>query len=313
VSSRGAKNVTLQRSLIAEALNMSIHSHYVGTGKGHSFAASISGNIGSFHHNLLANCAGRNWSLAGGLTQGGRMAGYLDIRNNIVYNWEHRTNDGGVKALNLVNNYYIPGPATRVFHLLKPDTGNPGDPQQYFVLGNIMEGRPQYDADNWKNGCVVFDSRLDLSTTPQVRLDAPFCEPFVTTQSAREAYESVLADVGCNYPKHDAVDERILRDVRRRGFTFKGSKTGTPGIIDSQKDVGGWPELKSGEVPPDTDHDGMSDAWEKTQRLNPTDAADGAKDRDSDGFTNLEEYLNRTDPNRYVDYTKPENNRNTIR
>jgi hypothetical protein len=291
VSSRGARNVTFQRNLIAEALNMSVHSHYTGTGKGHSFAGSISGNIGSFHHNLLANCAGRNWSLAGGLTQGGRMAGYLDIRNNVVYNWEHRTNDGGVKALNLVNNYYIPGPATRVFHLLKPDTGNPGDPQQYFVLGNLMEGRPQYDSDNWKNGCVIFDNRLDLNTSPQVRLDEPFCEPFVTTQPARDAYESVMADVGCNYPKYDAVDERLIRDVRRRGFTYKGSKTGTPGIIDSQKDVGGWPELKSGAPPPDRDHDGIPDVWETAHRLNPTDPTDARRDS-GDGYTYLEKYLN---------------------
>src|SRR5580765_8356445 len=118
VSSRGAKNITFQRNIIAEPLNMSVHSHYVGTGKGHSFAGSISGDIGSFHHNLLANAAGRNWSLAGGLTKGGKFAGYLDLRNNVVWNWDNRTNDGGVRRLNLVGNYYIPGPATHVFHLL---------------------------------------------------------------------------------------------------------------------------------------------------------------------------------------------------
>ncbi len=111
-SSRSAKNITLQRTIISEALNMSVHSHYVGTGKGHSFAGSISGDIGSFHHNLLVNDAGRNWSLAGGLSQGGQFAGRLDIRNNVVYNWRHRTTDGGVKELDYVNNYYIPGPAT---------------------------------------------------------------------------------------------------------------------------------------------------------------------------------------------------------
>src|SRR5205807_1475341 len=83
-SSRQAKNITFQRCIIAEALNLSVHSHYVGTGKGHSFAASISGDVGSFHHNLLAHCAGRNWSLAGGLDNSGRLAGRLDIRNNVV-------------------------------------------------------------------------------------------------------------------------------------------------------------------------------------------------------------------------------------
>ena len=96
-SSRQAKNITFQRSIIAEALNLSVHSHYVGTGKGHSFAASISGDVGSFHHNLLANCDGRNWSLAGGYDNNAHLAGRLDIRNNVVYNWGRRTTDGGCK------------------------------------------------------------------------------------------------------------------------------------------------------------------------------------------------------------------------
>jgi hypothetical protein len=292
VSSRGGKNITFQRNIIAEPLNMSVHSHYVGTGKGHSFAGSISGDIGSFHHNLLANAAGRNWSLAGGLTRGGKMAGYLDIRNNVVYNWQHRTNDGGVKALNLVANYYIPGPASRVFHLLMPDTGQAGDPQQYFVADNMMEGHPQYDADNWKNGGVIFSDKLDPRTMPQVKLDKPFCEPYVTTQSAKEAYASVIADVGANYPKYDAIDARTVKDVINRSFTYKGSKTNTPGIIDSQNDVGGFPQLKGGEAPADSDHDGMPDSWEKSNGLNPNDPSDGAKDSVSEGYTNLERYLN---------------------
>jgi hypothetical protein len=291
VSSRSAKNITFQRNLIAEALNMSVHSHYVGTGKGHSFAGSISGDIGSYHHNLLAHCAGRNWSLAGGLTQGGNMAGYLDIRNNVVYNWQHRTNDGGVKSLNLVNNYYIPGPASRVFHLLMPDTGKDGDPQLYYVAGNMMEGRPQYDADNWKNGGVISSSKLDPKIPPQIKLDKPFCEPFVATQSAKGAYDNVMADVGCNYPHYDKYDLQMISDVKKRTATYSGSKTHIPGIIDSQTDAGGWPELKSGPAPMDSDHDGIPDDWEKSRGLNPNDPTDGAKDA-GDGYTNLEHYLN---------------------
>ena len=119
--------------------------------------------------------------------------------------------------------------------------------------------------------------------------------------------------MAANYPRHDAVDARILRDVRRRGFTFKGSKTGTPGIIDSQKDVGGWPDLQGGEAPADGDHDGMPDAWERRFSLNPNDPSDGPKDADGDAFTNVEEYLNGTNPKQFVDYTKPQNNVNTLR
>lgn len=289
-SSRGGRNITLQRSLIAEPLNMSIHSHYVGSGKGHGFAGSISGDIGSFHHNLLANCAGRNWSLAGGLTGGNKFAGHLDIRNNVVYNWHHRTNDGGVRNLNLVGNYYIPGPATKVFHLLKAimEMKLPDDVQQYYVAGNVMEGRPQYNTDNWKNGGVIGE----YEQYPEMVLKQPFCPSFITEHSAAEAYKSVMADVGANFPRYDAIDARTVHDVQRRGFTHKGSKTGLPGIPDSVKDVGGYVELKGGPAPADRDHDGMPDVWEQQHNLNPDDARDGSQDSVGDGYTNLERYLN---------------------
>ena len=298
-SSRGGKNFTLQRTIVAEALNMSVHSHYVGTGKGHSFAGSISGDIGSFHHNLLANCAGRNWSLAGGFDNSGHFAGRLDIRNNVVYNWAHRTNDGGVKALNLVANYYIPGPASRVFHLLEPDFGSVTDPQQYFLAGNVMEGKPKYDANNWENGCVSFDQKsldkIKLSAAEAlklIRFQQAFCESFVSTQPAREAYENVLADVGANFPKYDSVDARVIKDVLKRSVSAYGGKTGMPGIIDSQKDVGGYPEMKGGDAPLDSDHDGIADDWESAHGLDPKNPSDAQKLKMPGGYTNLEEYLN---------------------
>jgi hypothetical protein len=286
VSSRGGKNITVQRCLVAEALNIANHRKYQ-PGKGHSFAGSISGDVGSFHHNLLAHCAGRNWSLAGGLSRGGKFAGRLDIRNNVVYNWESRTTDGGVKALTFVGNYYLPGPATRVFHLVKPDTGTPADPQQYFIAGNRMVDRPQFDADNWANGGVV----VSAEAVPTIRLDRPFCESLITEESADAAYESVMADVGANRPALDEHDRRILREVAGRTFTFKGSRGGLPGIIDTQADVGGWPELKSGPALADTDGDGMADEWERAEGLDPANAADGNHIRAGSDWTNLERYL----------------------
>ncbi len=286
VSSRGGKNITVQRCLVSEALNIANHRKYQ-PGKGHSFAGSISGDIGSFHHNLLAHCAGRNWSLAGGLTRGGKFAGRLDIRNNVVYNWESRTTDGGVKALSFVGNYYIPGPATRVFHLVKPDTGSEDDPQQYFIAANRMVDRPQYDADNWANGGVV----VAASAIPMIKLDQPFCESGITEHSADEAYASVMADVGANLPTLDEHDRRVVHEVVTRTVSVKGSRGGLPGIIDTQADVGGWPALKSGSAPADTDGDGMSDAWEKQHRLDPTDPADGHGIPAGSDLTNLERYL----------------------
>ncbi len=264
VSARSAKNITLQRCIIAEALNIANHRKYQ-PGKGHSFAGSISGDIGSFHHNLLVHCAGRNWSLAGGLNRGGQFAGRLDIRNNVVYNWQHRTNDGGVKALNLVNNLYLPGPSTKVFHLLKPDAGSPEDPQQYYVAGNSMEGKFAADGDNWRDAVQV-----DPRVLSSIRLDQPFCEPFVETHATSELLDNVLSDVGANHAAWDPIDRRLIQEVRERKSTFTGSRSGLAGIIDTQADVGGWPELRPGDVLPDTDHDGMDDQWEQQHGLDPS-------------------------------------------
>ena len=121
-SSRSGKNITLQRTLISEALNAAGHSNYE-DGKEHGFAASISGDVGSFHHNLLAHCAGRNWSLAGGLDGNGFYQGRLDIFNNVVYNWSTRTTDGGAHEVNFVGNYYKPGAATTQRYALNAQWG----------------------------------------------------------------------------------------------------------------------------------------------------------------------------------------------
>jgi hypothetical protein len=287
-SSRAARNITLQRSIIAEALQLANHDHYLGTGKGHSFAGSISGRRGSFHHNLLVHTAGRNWSLAGGYDQAGRYDGFLDIRNNVVYNWLNRTNDGGVKMLNLVNNYYKPGPATVMFDLLKFDGGRPEDPQYYYVSGNVIEGK--LTADDPRQGVVLPpEFRKNIFLT-----DTPVFQPFVTTQTAREAYESVLADVGCNRPAQDAMDQRLTREVREGSTTYTGRRSKLPGIIDTQEDSGGWPAYAVEHRPEgsDSDHDGMPDDWERKHGLNPDQPQDGAADLDGDGYTNLEDYLN---------------------
>ena len=102
-----------------------------------------------------------------------------------------------------------------------------------------------------------------------------------TTQTAAQAYELVLAQAGASL-RRDAVDERVIADVRNR----------TGRLIDSQDEVGGWPILRTRDVRPDSDRDGMSNQWEKAHGLDPSNPADGPLDRDGDGYTNLEEYLN---------------------
>ncbi len=286
-SSRGAKNITLQRTLISEALNIAGHRKYE-EGKSHGFAASIGGDIGSFHHNLLAHCAGRNWSLAGSVDQANIHAGRLDIRNNVVYNWGYRTTDGGAKQVQFVNNYYKPGPATTVFHLLKPERNHAFGPQDYYISGNVMENR--YDGlDPWEG--VIEPEGEPLS---EFVYDQPFWESHVNTQTAEQAYRDVLADVGCNAPALDDHDQRVLRETRTATATYKGSRGGLPGLPDSQADVGGWDDYPEVQRPDgwDSDGDGMPDAWEVQNGFDAGSPSDGPQDADGDGYTNLEEYLN---------------------
>ena len=291
-SSRGARNVTLQRTLISEALNIAGHKKYK-KGTQHGYAASISGDVGSFHHNLLAHCSGRNWSLAGGLDNATRHAGRLDIRNNVVFNWGHRTTDGGARQVNFVNNYYKPGPASDVFHVLMAEReAVPAfGPQEYFVAGNVMEGR--FGADDPLAG--VFERRGEPHANFIVA--EPFFESFVAPQSAEEAYDDVLADVGCNVPTLDNHDRRVLGEVRDGAATFSGSVSGLKGLPDSQNDVGGWedyPEIHR-DAAWDSDDDSLPNEWEETHGLNPNSAAgdftDANGDRNNDGYTNLEDYL----------------------
>lgn len=292
-SSRGARNITLQRTLISEALNEAGHKKYP-PGTQHGYAASIGGDIGSFHHNLLAHCAGRNWSLAGGLSKpDNKYAGRLDLRNNVVYNWKNRATDGGAHEVNFVNNYYQPGPATKYFYALNAQYGGFPGTQQYFFEGNIMRG--QFGLTNQTAGrtaTIERGGRVPTEYSPWV--DKPFFESHVKTQIAEVAYTNVLADVGCNFPALDAHDQRVIAEVRSGTTKFKGSKTGLPGLPDSQDDVGGWdnyPEVRRA-ADWDTDQDGMPDHWEKQHGLNPKDAADGRLDLNGDGYTNLEKYLN---------------------
>ena len=305
-SSRGARNITFQRNIVAEALHHGPHYRANDRTKleTHAFAGSISGNIGSYHHNLLADCTDRNWSLAGGLNQGGHYAGYLDIRNNVVYNWTARTTDGGVAELNYVNNYYKPYPKNPfVKWLLKLDPINPDwGTESYYMTGNVLEGFVEA-TNNWSafwNGPKVEN---------QVRVDHELYPSWVTTQSAPEAFTNVLANVGANFPKQDVIDRHIIADARHGTAEFIGTRGPTygdrpspnyQGIIDTPTDdksaLGSpdfpWPEYKTYNVPVDTDHDGIPDDWEKAHGLNPNDSSDANHDLNGDGYTNLEKYLN---------------------
>ena len=282
IPSRGAQNMTIQKVMIAEPLNAAGHKNYP-IGTRHGYASSTSGNIGSWHHNLLTHSEGRNWSLAGGLDGNGTYAGYLDIINNVVYNWNGRTTDGGVARLNFIGNYYKVGPANGIKTYLNVDHGTNADGsygQMYYQSGNIMPGYPQNYTSAWYT-------------------NQPFWpDSYVTTQTASNAYKIVMSDVGCTQPLIDDHDTRVLNETRAGTYTYVGSYTGLPGLPDSQEDVGGWenyPEIHRA-ADFDSDNDGLPDWWEEMKGLNPNSApgdfSDANADLVGDEYTELERYLN---------------------
>jgi len=297
------ESITIQWSISSEALDLN----------NHAFGGTWGGSNSSFHHNLFACNTGRNPSIG--------MGGEFDFRNNVLFNWRHRTMDGGdgSSRVNVVNNYYKAGPITAGdlrFRICKVEARNSKDqhpgPGKWYVTGNFVEGFSKISTDNWSGG-VQFapqakyrDEIIPSPTEKDVRAREPFPAAPVATQSAEEAYELVLAHAGASRPVRDPVDVRVIESVRT-------GKTATKtGIIETPADVGGWPEYKAGEIAVDTDGDGIPDWWEKKYGLDPNDPSDSAKDLNGDGYTNLEKYLNGIDPTKLVDYTKPENNANPL-
>lgn len=273
-------NITVQWCIVSESLYNSVHKK----GK-HGYGGLWGGPGGSFHHNLLAHHSSRNPRASGN-----EQSGLLDFRNNVVYNWGFNSAYGGeLWPRNWINNYYKAGPATgeKVKHRIFIQKDPRG---RMYAAGNFVYGFPEISADNW-NGGIDFSPEGE-ATMATLRVDAPYVVAPVETHSAEEAFEQVLRKAGASCPR-DPVDARIVEEVRtgtaQHGASYGG---GGKGLIDSQRDVGGWPELKSAEPPLDSDHDGMPDGHERTVGLDQDDPSDGALDRDNDGYTNLEEYLN---------------------
>jgi hypothetical protein len=297
LSTRTSKNITFQRSLISEALNIAGHQNYP-PGTKHGYAASVSGAIGSLHHNLLAHCEGRNWSLAGGLDANGFFAGQLDIFNNVVYNWGGRTTDGGAHQVNFVNNYYKPGAASTIFYALNAQYDNFPGTQQYYFIGNVMPG--YFTTNNETAGREATPGTGSVPTNYSPWVNIPFFPSYATIHPVTNAYESVLSDVGCNQPTIDDHDARVIRETIDGTYTYTGTGPygGSPGLPNSQNDVGGWEDYGSAvrTANYDSDHDGLPDWWEIIHGTNPNsppgDFSDSNADPDGDEYTNLEDYLN---------------------
>jgi hypothetical protein len=293
-------NVTMQNCIFSEALDT----------YNHAFGSTIGGHNSTFMRNLWSSNISRNPSIG--------MDGDFNFVNNVVFNWWNRSADGGDHRsfFNFINNYYKPGPITprnkpEGYRILKPESGrDKGDSARFgkaYVAGNIMEGNEKVTRDNWAGGVQVHDLPDAGPYTAQIRVDTPFTMPKVTTMTAQQAYEYVLENVGAILPKRDAVDKRIVEQVKTGKIQYtEGGKTNIgdryvkrrlpadsykQGIITHPSQVGGYPQYK-GTPYKDADNDGMPDEWEKAHHLNPKDASDAVKDRDGDGYTNIEEFLN---------------------
>jgi hypothetical protein len=269
-------DITVQWCFITEALNI----------ENHGFGSLIRGCHGvrySYHHNLYAHNRGRN-PRPGNYDRPNTFERdpdglLLDFRNNVIYNWEgshagYNADAQSVTRLNYVGNYLVPGTNSQ-------NTGKAyqeGSPNNRgFFAGNWYNHVPPEDP--WS---VVDFHGWSASQIEAYRQSEPFETGPIVTQTPQLAYRTVLQQGGASLPKRDAVDARVVVDVEK----------GTGRIINSQAEVGGWPELRSTAAPIDSDGDGMPDAWEREHDLNPNDAADGPADANGDGYTNIEDYLN---------------------
>lgn len=312
----GNRNTTLQWSIVSHALVNAGHT------KGrHGYGGNWGGSGASFHHNLLAHHGSRTPRLGPRHTT--QLDERMDMRNNVIYNFSGNGCYGGEgMTVNMVNNYYKPGPATpegirgrriaavgirtseycRNQPIYTPALHRWG---RYHVEGNVNSLYPEVALDNWRNGMLnqmdtsaqATDDTWNALVSREIRLDEPMPYVYVTTHSAEDAYGKVLEYAGASLSR-DSYDRQIVSDTRLGEAPFTGEEC-APGLIntpydlrpaDAAKDWSPWPTLASGKAPRDSDGDGIPDDWERAHGLNPRDPADGNR-INSDGYTMLEVYL----------------------
>lgn len=295
VSGRGAKNITFQFSIITEALGIADHKNYP-AGTNHGYAATVDGKIGSWHHNLLVNCEGRNWSMGGGMDGTNTAIGQMDIFNNVVYNWNHRTTDGNCHEVNFFNNYYKMGPDTRRTLLFTQQYENVGSRQstwRAYVSGNIRENQDHTLTFDRKDDTYnVQLSNGDPGPTYETVVLEPFFPSYAQIHSAKDAMKVVTSYAGATMPMRDEQHVRNIQETVEGTFTFVGSRSGIRGEIDHEDDAGGWenyPEMRRPEGW-DTDQDGMPNWYEALIGSDPL-TMNHNDDPDHDGWTLLEDYL----------------------
>ena len=281
-------DVTISHCILAEGLVKG--GHHKGSHSCGMLVARGADRV-SIHHNFFTSNGSRNPLLFGGNLP--KWPKYLnhpvfDLRNNLVYNYMGATSLIAGPQVNVVGNVYVHGPSTSA-HKAGVFIKDIEDGTRVFLEDNL-DPHLAADGNPWS---IVRVYRKDIrpitaqyGRKPEVfRAMKPFPAPAVTTMPANKVTEQVLREAGA-HPR-DKTDRRLFKDFRE-----KKRKCGAPHRTHESP----IPAPAPGQPLPDTDDDGMPDAWEKKHNLNPKDAADGWQDPDGDGYPNLEEYLNRTDP-----------------
>lgn len=290
-SSENNKNFTLQWSFITNSLNHSIHT------KGpHGYGGIWGGSNATFAHNLITNHQNRNPRFARA-TDIPNYPQKIDFKNNVIYNWGGNTIYGGEMAtgINIINNYFKPGPNTySAFNRIVSPSGGDAGGGAFYVNGNVVEGAPDVTANNVKG--IQTSETYTLKSAPFVYPDGNDSVGGPTiAEPADAALQHIILHGGASLPKRDSLDARIVNEV----------KNGTGRVINKIENDGGLPELNSLPAPIDSDGDGMPDSWEIANGLDPHDnGLDAAGkqipgnvngsfgDKDGNGYTNLEDYLN---------------------
>ena len=234
-------DATVQWCIISEALNASVHH------KGqHGYGGIWGGRNVTFHHNLFAHNKSRNPRFDHPRIYSGQELltgrGTVDFKNNVVYNWNIKAIYGGEEGwFNVEDNYFRPGPATRSLdgEWLDISTSETTSmiPGSFYIDGNIYDVSAvrKGGLDGKRPDCEKIASWKDVYEMKSVE------EPFaikveLDAEDAEDAYRSVLKGAGASR-KRDAVDRRIIKEVRKGKASYDGSVTGLPGIIDSENDI----------------------------------------------------------------------------
>ena len=242
----------------------------------------------SIHHNLFAHLVMRMPECNNG-TNG-------EIINNVMYHWEGKATDfiTGTQYWDVKKNYYkqkVEESDHKAIKIYWPGYNQYiiNTNSRFFIEGNVGPNRPSsssggewdmvYLEDGGGSGSQYAGplraNTSVLTAPPVVR---------VTEHKAEDAYNVVLEKVGATAPLRDSVDLEVINDVINR----VGDR---PDSVSSSD----YPSLASGSYPADADNDGMPDTWEIERGLNPNslpDSPDAHNDRDNDGYTNIEEYIN---------------------